>query len=136
MNRSGYSDDGDNWQLIKWRGQVASSIRGKRGQAFLRELVEALDAMPEKRLIADDLQSGDNVCAIGSVGVRRGIDMSKFDPDDYDGIAASFGITHQLVREIEWMNDDGLWRATPERRWQFMRDWAVSQLKSEQEVKP
>ena len=136
MNRSGYSDDGDNWQLIKWRGQVSSSIRGKRGQAFLRELVEALDAMPEKRLIADDLQSGDNVCAIGSVGVRRGIDMSKFDPDDYDGIAASFGITHQLVREIEWMNDDGLWRATPERRWQFMRDWAVSQLKSEQEVKP
>ena len=136
MNRSGYSDDGDNWQLIKWRGQVSSSIRGKRGQAFLRELVEALDAMPEKRLIADDLQSGDNVCAIGSVGVRRGIDMSKFDPDDHDGIAASFGITHQLVREIEWMNDDGLWRATPERRWQFMRDWAVSQLKSEQEVKP
>lgn len=48
MSRSGYSNDGEN--IAMWRGQVASAIRGKRGQAFLRELVEALDAMPEKRL--------------------------------------------------------------------------------------
>ena len=38
MSRSGYSDDLDNWDLIRWRGQVSSAIRGKRGQGFLREL--------------------------------------------------------------------------------------------------
>jgi hypothetical protein len=37
MSRSGYSDDLENWSLIRWRGAVASAIRGRRGQAFLRE---------------------------------------------------------------------------------------------------
>jgi hypothetical protein len=56
MSRSGYTEDcEDQWQLIRWRGAVRSAIRGKRGQAFLRELLAALDAMPEKRLIAGDL---------------------------------------------------------------------------------
>jgi hypothetical protein len=73
MNRSGYDEDSclDQWSHIRWRGQVASAIRGKRGQTFLHELADALDAMPEKRLIAHELQEGANVCAIGSVGVQR-----------------------------------------------------------------
>ncbi len=132
MSRSGYSDDCDmDWGLIRWRGQVASAIRGKRGQAFLRELVEALDAMPEKRLIAHELQAGGEVCAIGSVGARRGIDMTKLDPEDYDGIAHTFGVASPLVQEIEFENDDAFWNATPEQRWQHMRAWAVSNLKTE-----
>lgn len=132
MSRSGYSDDYDleNWDLIRWRGQVASAIRGKRGQAFLRELVAALDAMPEKRLIANELESFGNVCAIGSVGMQRGVDMTKLDPDDYDRIAATFGIAPQLVQEIEWMNDEAYFGETPEGRWKFMRDWAVRKLKT------
>ena len=132
VSRSGYSDDYDleNWDLIRWRGQVASAIRGKRGQAFLRELVAALDAMPEKRLIANELESFGNVCAIGSVGMQRGVDMTKLDPDDYDRIAATFGIAPQLVQEIEWMNDEAYFGQTPEGRWKFMRDWAVRKLKT------
>lgn len=52
MSRSGYADwCDDNWAMIRWRGAVASAVRGKRGQAFLRELATTLDAMPEKRLI-------------------------------------------------------------------------------------
>lgn len=68
MSRSGYCDDYDcdPLPLGRWRGQVASAIRGKRGQAFLRELVAALDAMPEKRLIANDLEQAGNVCAIAA----------------------------------------------------------------------
>ena len=141
MSRSGYTEDGDmeNWQLIRWRGQVASAIRGKRGQAFLRELVEALDAMPEKRLIAKDLEHAGNVCAIGAVGVARGQDMSALDVYDYDQIASTFGIAHQLVQEIEWENDQYIeWDIetsriieNPEGRWRYMRAWAISQLKPE-----
>lgn len=132
MSRSGYTDDYDfdSWSHIRWRGVVASSIRGKRGQAFLRELIEALDAMPEKRLIAHDLEKGGEVCAIGSVGLKRGVDMSALDPDDYDTIAGTFGIATPLVQEIEYMNDEGGWHDdTPEKRWQRMRNWAQNLIK-------
>jgi hypothetical protein len=132
MNRAGYSDDVWGLELGRWRGQVASAIRGKRGQAFLRELIEALDALPEKRLIAHDLQSGNNVCAIGSVGLKRGVDMTALDPDDPETIANTFGIAHQVVREIEYMNDEAYWNDTPEHRWERMRAWAVANLKREQ----
>ena len=141
MSRSGYSDDGDQWGLIKYRGQVASAIRGKRGQAFLRELIEALDAMPEKRLIADELQSEapafippmyailpGSVCALGSVGLKRGVDLKVLDPRDHRALADVFGVAHQLICEVEFENDEALWRATPEARWRHMRDWAARHL--------
>ena len=68
MSRSGYIDDfDDQWSLICWRGAVKSAIRGKRGQSFLRELRDALDAMPIKKLISDDLVRDGEVCAIGAV---------------------------------------------------------------------
>ena len=31
MSRSGYEDGLEMWDLIRWRGAVASAIRGKRG---------------------------------------------------------------------------------------------------------
>lgn len=85
MSRSGYSDDIDNWDLIKWRGQVASAIRGKRGQLFLRELLAALDALPN---------------------------------------------AHQLVQEIEFINDDDFcYDETPEKRFTRVRAWVVESIK-------
>lgn len=133
MSRSGYSDDIDRWELIKWRGQVASTIRGKRGQAFLRELLAALDAMPDKKLIAGDLRRDGEVCAIGSLGAARGIDLEALDPHDHETIASAFGIAHQLVQEIEYMNDEGTWkRDSPQSRWCRMRAWVRQQLKDPQ----
>lgn len=65
MSRSGYIDDGDieHWDLIRWRGAVASAIRGKKGQSFLLEMLHAMDALPEKKLIAHDLLKDGSVCA-------------------------------------------------------------------------
>jgi hypothetical protein len=133
MSRSGYSEDMENnWELICWRGAVASAIRGKRGQEFLRSMLSALDAMPEKRLIEGDLERDGDVCAIGSVGKMRGIDMSTIDPEDYDGVAKAFGISPALAREIECVNDEWLsYRATPEQRFECVRKWVVEQLPSE-----
>jgi hypothetical protein len=128
VSRAGYSDNINQWALIRWRGQVASAIKGKRGQAFLRELIDALDAMPDKSLIAHDLENEGNVCAIGSVGVRRGVDMTALDPEDPDTIAGTFGIAQQMVREIEYMNDEALWSPTPEERWEYMRRWAEANI--------
>jgi len=58
MSRSGlYEDDGDDPLAFgRWRAQVKSATRGKRGQAFLRDLLAALDSMPSKRLIAGNLE--------------------------------------------------------------------------------
>lgn len=131
MSRSGYTDDDyDHWAHIKWRGQVASAIRGKRGQAFLRDLRDALDAMPNKRLIANDLVRNGDVCAIGALGQARGIEMSDLDPDEYYAVAKRFGIAHQLAQEIVYMNDEGfLYKDSPESRWCRMRAWVSSQIK-------
>lgn len=127
MSRSGYSEDLDNWDLIRWRGQVASAIRGKRGQAFLRELIVALEAMPSKRLIQHELKQADGeVCALGAVGVNRGMPVETLDPYDYEGIAEDFGIAHQLVQEIEFINDEH--GHNPEARWRYVHAWATAQL--------
>lgn len=128
MSRSMYSDDGhdDMWGHICWRGAVESARRGKRGQQFLREMLAALDAMPEKKLITGELELNGQVCAIGSVGLARGIDMSKIYPEDYDAVARTFGIAPALVREIEYMNDDEWYSDTPEQRFVRMRKWVES----------
>jgi hypothetical protein len=134
MSRAGYTDDdADQWSRIRWRGQVESALRGKRGQAFLRELIAAMDALPEKRLISGDLIADGAVCALGAVGLRRGVDLAALDPHDPETLADVFGIAHQMIREIEFMNDEVFdfgtpGRRTPERRWQAMRDWAERHL--------
>lgn len=128
MSRSGYSEDIDNWDLIRFRGQVASAFRGRRGQDFLREMLAALDALPDKRLIAEELIDDTGaVCAIGSVGKARGIDMTNLDPYKYEQLAATFGIARQMVQEIEYENDDYS-RETPEQRFYRIRAWVVSQI--------
>lgn len=57
MSRSGYCDDCDDpLALGRWRAQVKSATRGKRGQKLLRDMLAALDAMPEKRLITHEIE--------------------------------------------------------------------------------
>ena len=132
MSRSGYNEEyDDEWRLIMWRGAVASAVRGKRGQAFLGEMLAVLDAMPEKRLISDALEAGDQVCAIGAVGKARGLDMSQLNPDDRETVASAFGISRALAQEIAYENDEAGWGAeTPERRFERMRRWIASLIRS------
>jgi hypothetical protein len=133
MSRSGYTDDPENdWSRICWRGAVASAMRGKRGQAFLREMLAAMDAMPEKRLVSWELEADGEVCAIGTVGRARGIDMTKLDPEDSASVAGTFGISEALAREIVFENDEAVWeRETPENRFSRMRQWIERNLKPE-----
>lgn len=109
MSRSGlYEDDGeDTLAHGRWRGAVMSAIRGKRGQAFLRELADALDAMPEKHLVAGALQSEDGChCTLGVIGLKRGLDVASMDVDDYDAIAGSLQVNAKIAQEIMWENDE------------------------------
>lgn len=134
MSRSGYTDDCDfDWRWVMYRGRVASAIRGKRGQRLLREALAALDSMPEKRLVASELEDGDgNVCVLGAVGRARGIDLGAIDPEQPDVVAREFDIAEPLACEIVYENDEGVWGTeTPEERWRRMRDWVASKIKEE-----
>lgn len=129
MSRSGYSDDCENLGL--WRGAVARAIKGARGQQLLRDLRDALDAMPAKRLIAFDLVQPDGeVCALGAVAKARGVDVALVDPEDPDAVAKVFGIAHALAAEIAYVNDEAYWGApeSPEHRWQRVREWAEENI--------
>ena len=128
MSRSGYCDDLEPWSLIRWRGAVASAIRGKRGQAFLSELAAALDAMPEKELIANEFNAEGQFCALGVIGAARGIDPNVLDPDDYDSAVRAFGIPRALACEIMYENDSWT-RESNEDRWQRMRKWVADKIK-------
>lgn len=130
MSRSGYNEDVDNdWRAICYRGAVASAIRGARGQAFLREMLAALDALPEKKLIAGELEEHGAVCAIGAVGKARGIDMSKLDPDEPERVASTFGVAEALAREVVFENDEGCYvTETPEARYMRMRRWIEANI--------
>ena len=132
MSRSGYYDDCyDHRQLAMWRGAVASAIRGKRGQAFLKEMIAALESLPDKKLIAHELEQDGAVCAIGAVGRNRGVDMANVDPYDHEFIAVQFGISHALACEIMFMNDE--WyrnEETPEARFERMKLWINGLIKS------
>lgn len=151
MSRCGYDDDlcsENQIMYINWRGAVTSAIRGRRGQAFLRELLEQMDAMPIKRLIKDDLVAPDRhhlsishwgmyevehegLCALGVVGKSRGIDMTRIDPEDMDSIHAPFDIANAMAREIEFINDDcGRHRETPEERFDRVRKWVIKNIRN------
>jgi len=130
VSRSGYTEDCDeDWQLYLYRGTVTRAINGRRGQAFLRDLLAALDAMEVKELIRDELEHEGAVCAIGALGKVRGIDMAKLDPEDAECVADQFGIAPTLARETVYMNDEALWHVTPEDRWRLMRAWVVKNIK-------
>lgn len=138
MSRSGYSDDCDGWDLIRWRGAVTSAIKGQRGQQFLRELAAAMDAMPDKRLIADELQADGAFCTLGVMGATRGIDMANLDPYDRESVAGIFNVAPALAAEIMFENDqDFYWKKeAPEARWQRMRQWVGSKIKESTPLVP
>lgn len=159
MSRSGYSDDCDDpLALGRWRGQVASALRGRRGQAMLRELAVSLDSMPDKRLIAHELKANGEFCTLGVLGAARGIDLERLEPEDYERVAAVFGIAPCMAQEIVWENDecfdDHEWvsveicgpmkpwerhvksvsvpkKDAAAQRWKHMRAWVAKHLREE-----
>jgi|SRR6188508_619130 len=121
MSRSGYSDDCEN--LALWRAAVDRAMNGARGQHFLRKMLVALDAMPVKRLIAEEIANDQGeVCALGAVDPDK-----TLDPEDRHAVGVHYGIAPAMAAEIVYMNDEGLgWRhleETPEQRWERMRTW-------------
>lgn len=147
MSRSGYSEDLDNWALIRWRGAVTAAIRGKRGQALLKEMEAALLALPEKVLCSGDFARAaeGEVCALGSVALKRKMDNGKsvaealqeLEKEFPDGTAAEevnveFGIAEAMAKEITYVNDEhGPYQCTPAQRYEVVLEWVREHIKKD-----
>lgn len=145
MSRSGYTEDNDdNWSMICWRGAVSSALRGKRGQAFLRELAEAMDAMPVKRLVDGVLEADGEFCTLGVIAKARGVKAEH--PDCVKEAQRLLDIADAMAREIVYENDEaghytnlnpltGRYEPeTPEQRWTRMRGWVDKQISQSREA--
>lgn len=111
MSRSGYTDDNeDPLALGRWRQAVKRAIQGKRGQALLRDLVEALDAMEDKRLYPGSFATADGeFCALGAVGAMRGTKVDDLGDEwdcDADLVGDRFNIAPAMAAEVMYMNDE------------------------------
>ena len=150
MSRHGYTeaDEMDPLDLGRWRAQVASAIRGKRGQALLRDLIVGLEAMPqhERKLHELVIDDGENACALGVVARVRGLDLQDLNPErdedfgeyDADGVdhywladqlSDRLDIATQLAQEVMWENDEN--SGSPEYRWRCMYAWALENYKGQ-----
>ena len=141
MSRHGYTDDGENWSFICWRGQVASAIRGKRGQRLIKDLVTALEALPVKELASHDIINSEGCpCGLGAALQHRGIipkeikRVSVGSDDDYDYdyvsgvLSEALDIAPQLAREIMFINDDD-WHSDDAGRYRAVLSWAKDNLR-------
>ncbi len=138
MSRSSYSDDyGDDFpgQLELYRANVARSIASKKGQARLRELREALNAMPVKALKAETfLRPSGEACALGAWAAKFAPDdvkpkMLEFDGNDDDtfDMLAPFGWPRLVVLDLVYQNDGDFYRyATLEGPKQFDHQYGWS----------
>lgn len=137
MSRSGYADEWDDSDeelektIALWRAEIKEAVEGESGQAFLREMLGAMDALPAKRLIPFNLvaHTGET-CALGSVCVARGLDVTDIEMDDEENpdvhyqVAEVLKVPHALACEVMWANDDaGKYDETPEERFARMRLW-------------
>jgi hypothetical protein len=153
--RIGYSDEEDfPGQFGLWQGNCQRSLHGKAGQVALRELESALLALPEKRLIAEQLQDdwGD-VCAIGAVAMQRNAITEEMKADaeyDMERIGEDLGMPRLVAWKVVEQNDlqfngndlvllEGPYRwpaeqpyayvpITPEQRYERMLAWVQSQI--------
>lgn len=142
MSRSGYTDDCDFLEL--WRGAVEKSIRGKRGQALLVELKDALLALPEKKLCSEYFANGETgeVCALGAVALKRRLDagmdksaamadIEKMYPeyDDAESACKEFNISSALAKEIAYINDEyHNCHANPQQRYATVLKWVLENI--------
>lgn len=134
MSRSGYDGDCDSNICFLWD----SAIAGERGQKLLSDLCGALDAMPVKELIVNELVTAEGgVCALGALGRARGIDMSEIDPGDVDEVAGTFNVARALAADILYANDEAGPRSeTPAERWVRIRAWVAARIDLDTAVKP
>ena len=132
--RSGYSDLCPRVDL--YQRAVENAINGKRGQRFVREAIAALDALPEPKLVADELTDGrGGYCLLGAVGRARGVEDRKLraledERPSYVAQELGLDIAGSLAAEIVNENDaDWFGPETDAQRFARVRRWLAGHVR-------
>jgi hypothetical protein len=140
-------------QYMLWEANLERHFSGKAGQAKLRELRDALVALPEKRLIETRLADEQgNVCALGALVVHHRVEAGEdrgavlaeiaqriHDDDGYvdtweaeEGTrkeALRCGVKPPLIYTVAYENDFGpSSKETPEKRYNRMLSWVERRI--------
>jgi len=132
-------DDWEPWMNGQRAGALRSAIRGRRGQQFLRDLVNALDALPEPELSAGALEDKETgcCCAFGAVRRHRGAESVPlgFHPMEEDvtpdHLTEPFDVSRALAWEVVEAKEGWSKSNLPGARRQRFKDvrrWAVGAL--------
>lgn len=143
MSRSGFyeMDDWDRDSMLamgRYRARINSAKRGRRGQAFLKSALAALDRMEDKRLAGGTFGVGQDgcMCLMSSIATETGRASVFTGRDaDWDGegmcyaLADAFNVAPVLVQDLVWDNDENAPR-DPAKRWGWMRAKIASAINS------
>lgn len=64
-------------QTALWNANIDRAIKGRKGQAVLRDLREALLELPQPKLINGYIAAGQDVCAVGALVVHRRVSKGE-----------------------------------------------------------
>ena len=106
----------------------------KTNKEFLQEMLDAMENLEFPRLIAGRLifarpnNRSFDVCALGSVVLKRDIEMSQ--SGSIKSLSNILGISQSLTKKILYINDKEICNIneTPENRFIRVRHWAESQV--------
>jgi hypothetical protein len=132
-------DDWESWMDGQRAGALRSAIQGRRGQRFLQDLINALDALPEPELSAGALEDEETgcCCAFGAVRRFRGAESVPlyFHPMEEDvtsdKLAKPFDVSRALAWEVVEANEGWCKSNSPgarRQRFKEVRRWAVGAL--------
>ena len=152
---SRFSDEYDeqfNNQGEFWWANARRALNGRKGQQALRDLREALLALPQPRLIEGRLANDQGeVCAVGALVVHKRVakgekreDVLKeldrmIDEDDWHNDPAEItaacgtavGLTFVLAWQLASVNDETLYGLDPEARHAAVLTWIAANLHDE-----
>lgn len=146
---SRFDHEGDEWFPNQWwlyEANMQRCFSGVAGQQKLREVREALLALPRKRLISTRLadEQGD-VCLVGALALHKAEDpktelqllaehiteeMAEWDSYEVEqrtlGTGKTLGLKETMVVELSYTNDNSHRDQTPEERYERVLAWVDS----------
>ncbi len=145
-------DYDDYWQDFEgqhdlYRQATINAINGKKGQKLLKELEQALLALPEKRLVEGSFCDGKEVCASGALVRYRELSKGRSRDEVLAELAEKSASTNNelegqefamrelgCVRSLAWSivfaNDQDEGRYTPEQRYEHVLSWVKENIKA------
>lgn len=156
MSRVSEGDFDYSWEAYSWQGRWERNSRAvvmsKRGQKVLREVRDALLALPVKELahevfhLTDETEDRTTVqmCVLGAFAAHKGANAPDWlNGDYYNGMldvpcdawetarwaSANLGMTETLAFLLVELNDDTLATCTPTQRYDRVMAWLDKRIK-------